>query len=302
MLVYDQETFTRPFGEPNPDQDIGTNGERLIECAGRVCYDSYGRGRSSDDYHTHIAEVGHGSVWEHFNITVSVDLWMLKHLASRPGVWIYQEGASLLRVTYNPRVVLHWLGNMEVDVRATLMTAMAPFLPRIVPDMGKARWCINLAPLHEEEMWVTLYLRGSRGFSHELVRHGDRTAISQRSTRYVDESNSSWMLHPLLVERFAEYPGLRDRVESVIQDCRTCYDEIVALLEPTVGRKQARGAARGVLGNALSTELVFSASVAQWKRMIAQRLNPAADREIQDVFREQVLPGLRESQYGRYFA
>ena len=53
------------LGKPRSDQDQGTDAERLIEAAGRVCYDSYGKGRNSEQYHEHLEEVGHGSVTEH---------------------------------------------------------------------------------------------------------------------------------------------------------------------------------------------------------------------------------------------
>jgi thymidylate synthase ThyX len=66
-------------------------------------------------------------------------------------------------------------------------------------------------------------------------------------------------------------------------------------------RKQARGAARGYLGNALFTELIFSASVAQWRRILAQRLNAAADAEIREMAAD-VLPILKGCRYGSDFA
>jgi thymidylate synthase ThyX len=65
-------------------------------------------------------------------------------------------------------------------------------------------------------------------------------------------------------------------------------------------RKQARGMARGYLGNALQTEMLFSASVAQWKRMLEQRLTPAADAEIRLVY-ELALAELKRSRYGAAF-
>lgn len=299
MLIYDQKTFKRPFGEPSPGQDTGNSGERLIECAGRVCYDSYGRGRNSGEYHRHILEVGHGSVWEHYNITIAVDAWMIPHLMCRPGVWMIREGDTV-RVTYNPRVCLHWLGG-DIRVRDTLLHALD--LPQIVERPTRTCWYQHCEPEHPEEKWVSLYLVGSRGFSHELVRHGDRTAISQRSTRYVDESKSQWMLHPLLSSLMVSEPRLAGVITNYIRTSQSLYTTVVELLEEkNVPRKQARGAARGLLGNALGTELVFSASVAQWKRMIAQRLSPFADAEIHDIFRDQVLVGLKESQYADQFA
>ena len=54
------------------------------------------------------------------------------------------------------------------------------------------------AALQDAEKWLSLYIYGSRGLTHELVRHGDFTSISQRSTRFVNESKSPWTLHPLI--------------------------------------------------------------------------------------------------------
>lgn len=94
-------------------QDLGTDAERLIETAGRNCYDSFGVGRPSSEYHTHIQDVEHGSVCEHATLTF--------------------------------------------------------FISTV-----------------------------SRGLTHELVRHRVGVAISQRSTRYVDENESPYVHHPLV--------------------------------------------------------------------------------------------------------
>lgn len=54
-------------------QGQGSDAEVLSEIAGRVCYDSWGQGRSSEDYHKHIIEVGHGSVLAHATFTFSIE-------------------------------------------------------------------------------------------------------------------------------------------------------------------------------------------------------------------------------------
>ena len=148
-------------------QDVGTSAARLIECAGRVCYDSYGKGRGSAAYHKHILEVGHGSVMEHASFSF--------------------------------------------------------FLSNI-----------------------------SRGCTHELVRHRVGVAISQRSTRYVDESVSAWVWHPLLAK--LDDPALLREIDDAEGACRGVYDKVVERLQGILqqegcdkltARKQARGAARG---------------------------------------------------------
>lgn len=123
------------------------------------------------------------------------------------------------------------------------------------------------------------------GNSHEMVRHADWAAISQRSTRYVDESDSDWVPHPLVARR----PSLLELFDLLADLGRVAYDHTADDVEAELAaqpatrpsaRKQARGAARGLLGNALATRLVYSASLRQWKWILAQRGCEAADGEI----------------------
>lgn len=213
MLVVKVIGCTKFFGVPDelaPDrekvklkkQDEGSDIARLIECAGRTCYDSYGNGRGSAEYHQHIKDTGHGSVTEH-------------------GV-------------------------------------------------------------------INFFIAGvSRGLTHELVRHRAGTAISQRSTRYVDESESPWALHPLIVKYQNDLD--KESLANTIELCQREYRDLAARLEAILmaagadkssARKQARGAARGVLGNALTSELVWSANVRTLRNVLELRASSFADAEI----------------------
>jgi thymidylate synthase (FAD) len=193
-------------------QDVGTQQERLIECAGRACYDSYCKGRGSAAYHNHIMDVDHGSVTEH---------------------------ASL-----------------------------------------------------------SYFLSGvSRGLTHELVRHRVGVAISQRSTRYVDENESLWIWHPLMVKYLEECDSgvsghnqeFGKGLEARRREAGGAYAEWVNMLQSWLtgkgvdkltARKQARGAARGLLGNALMTEMVWTCNLRALKTFLGQRAKAAADAEI----------------------
>jgi len=144
-----------------------------------------------------------------------------------------------------------------------------------------------------EHAQYTFFISGvSRGLTHELVRHRIGVAISQRSTRYVDESDSDWIVHPLLRE-YIDQVVVRDEedwyFEKVKGICQRAYYVVVQNLEEYLlkhgvdkltARKQARGAARGLLGNALMTEMVWSANVRALRNVIEQRAHPAADQEI----------------------
>jgi thymidylate synthase (FAD) len=383
-LVFDGQQLTVPserMGVPRDDQLQGTNLERLSELAGRVCYDSLGKGRNSAEYHDHIATVNHLSVYEHATFTVAfredparlIDVvgqeparWpdgvveeperlvdvvrslppdpdfyhrLLPALIGRPGVWCETakgHGFKALRVTCNLRAVLEWtdwVPHVEsywvvVQYLGWALSAFAHKLaPQVVDDPGVfdpefAQHCPYLATLvtnnpkepqwhNEDERWVSLFLGMSRGCSHELVRHGDFTAISQRSTRYVDESESPWVEHPLLSKArpdldhptlpLTDVPvGESESVPLQTLASRLYAATVIKLESWGAKRKQARGAARGFLGNALYTEVIFSANVAQWKRMLRQRCSNPADAEIRVLF-ARALPQLQRSQHGECF-
>ena len=185
-------------------QDSGSDSARLTECAGRTCYDSYGKGRSSEDFHKHILEVGHGSVLEHASIS--------------------------------------------------------------------------------------FYIAGiSRGCSHELVRHRAGCAISQRSTRYIDESESDWCWHPLIERSAIANENVTGAIDSVQALAQQTYSHLAREIQfhleqngadKQTARKQARGAARGVLGNALETSMVWTANIRALRNVIEQRASEFADAEI----------------------
>lgn len=143
-----------------------------------------------------------------------------------------------------------------------------------------------------EHASISFYIAGvSRGCTHELVRHRSGCAISQRSTRYVDESESDWCWHPLLAaaQREMEDTSGDPRCEETQRNAQATYRRIVALIEAYLirhgadnltARKQARGAARGALGNALETALVWTANLRALRNVLEQRASEFADAEI----------------------
>jgi len=310
--------------------------DRLCELAGRACYDSLGKGRTSEGYHQHLIDVNHGSVHEHANLTFQVLfphhalLAFLVSVINRPGVFVLPDPDGCgMRLTVNLRALREWhlfttpgnhsnydnyirhaIGSMEILAREHAPLAFPNLKTPGSPNV--AVYVELIEPAHDEEKWVSLFMSGSRGFTHELVRHKYRTAVSQRSTRYVDEDGSPWVHHPLVEAYVADTDDVvwRSVIADTVMKSQGTYNRVVATLEPWLiakgadkftARKQARGAARGYLGNALYTECVFSASVAQWKRMLKQRATLAADAEIRRVFCE-ALHALQQSRYGADFS
>ncbi len=314
-----------------------TSDDNLVELAGRTCYDSSKseKTRNSKDYHQHINDVNHGSTQEHINLVhefPQLDNNMLLNLyrsfANKPGFYIRElpsesEGFYKVRVTGNLRAIKEWY-DIEVKTNTSYMfdwigyslqswaLLFAPMVVGAVKSKELYKYAGNPSkPETEEEIWCSFYFGNvSRGYSHEQVRHKFRTAVSQRSTRYVDESESDWAWHPLILQYRNEInkeleakesflletiPGDANNLYDMESWCKFYYKHIVITVEQLLiskgidkfsARKQARGAARGILGNALSTEMIFSASLAQWKRMLLQRASEFADAEIRLVYNE----------------
>lgn len=340
-LVYDGTEVRIPeeLGMPREDQMQGTELEKLAELAGRTCYDSLGSGRSSADFHKHIREVKHHSVLRHCNCVICIpgsifttrellELCIVTH--NLPGKFLTVAMAKdaeipMVRLCINLQTIAeceNWLIDYDNE--------MSQFLTFLFKQVGKhlAQQCfpevevdesfnfdnVILDPFNDEERWISLYMSGSRGFSHEQVRHNHRSAVSQRSTRYCDETNSEWIRHPLLTQYLNSDSlnayDLLCNTENTIDACQVLYKTTVERLQTFLkkrdvdsltARKQARGAARGILGNALETELIWSASVSQWRRQLRQRLSNAADAEIRLLYAS-VLDELRKSQYADRFA
>lgn len=331
-VCYDSLGSGRPSQTSPCDKCFGTGVVSEVPGVTSECQSCRGK-KTVQGFHDHILEVKHGSVHEHFNFTVSIDAQgylagAAVALLNRPGVYATwgHEGHNVtitanLRSVYewerHNRQIPDWAASASRSIGASLQLAAFELAPQIVspPHLALQQsafpWKFR-EPKTSNGKWISMFMAGSRGWSHEQCRHRNFCAISQRSTRYVNESETNWIYHPLLVSRLSELtndPRLAVACAEATNRCAALYNEIITDLEPwltsrgvdrTAARKQARGAARGFLGNALATEMIFSASVAQWRWMIALRASAAADAEIRQVF-ALVISELKRSRYGNEF-
>lgn len=181
--------------------DAGTDGEKLAEFAGRLCYMSQRNpaGRSTAEYLSNILKQGHGSVFEH-------------------------------------------------------------------------------------AVFVLLIEGVSRSLTHELVRHRAGFGYSQLSQRYVDESDSAFVMPPaiqgdtVLEEAWQKQVG--EAQESYVTAVERLIDRYSWIDDKIHRRKLAREAARSVLPNATETKIVVSGNVRAWRTMLELRLGEGAEREI----------------------
>lgn len=139
---------------------------------------------------------------------------------------------------------------------------------------------------------VSFYVTGvSRSLTHELVRHRF-LCFSQRSQRFVDESECDFVCPPILDD--PEHEDLRHALERCATSSRYTYALIAdELVTRGVTRKQAREAARAALPECTETRLLVSGNIRAWRDFIRLRLTSGADAEIRR-FAELVLTELRE--------
>lgn len=269
------------MGKPADNQNQGSALDRLAEIACRVCYDSFGKGRSSVELHKHIQEVGHLSVYEHCYMIVDGIVAIAGKRNPPPGLfYTYNDKQGTHRVRFNARHILDMHPFINMVVQSFLKDAFCKYMP--LASTGE----INTKGENRSTDFISLYIECSRACSHELVRHGDYTAISQRSTRYVDELNTPFEQHP-------------EGTPILELDCRQMYEIefnqvynnlINSGVDKSTALKQARGAARMYLPQSLQTKLIFTANIEQWYHMMRMRGALAADAEIRFLFVDHILP------------
>ena len=133
----------------------------------------------------------------------------------------------------------------------------------------------------------------SRSLTHELVRHRAGFAYSQRSQRYVDESDGSYVLPPAVVDGTEDSEEAKAALVEALDKASESYGELVALLERALPaerfevardrRKAVRQAARAVLPNATETKIFVTGNVRAWRHFIEMRGAVFADWEIRGL-------------------
>lgn len=186
--------------------------------------------------------------------------------------------------------------HMELDVTSTEAEDLSEFAGRACyqsfhkpnPDTKNSRDYIKniIEQGHEsvlEHGSVSFYITGvSRSFTHELIRHR-HLSFSQQSQRFVDESESEFVIPPALENLHLNSPAIRAYKQAVFT-AQSAYDDIVTeLREQGLERKQAREAARSVLPNCQETRIVVTGNHRAWREFLWKRLAPGADAEIREV-------------------
>lgn len=130
----------------------------------------------------------------------------------------------------------------------------------------------------EHAVWSFIFTGISRSLTHELVRHRAGWGYSQLSQRYVDESDTAFVVPPAIQDAS---DMVRASWQSQMKDALNVYINLVSdFQEGGMKRKQAREAARSVLPNATETKLFATANARALRHFVELRGSEGADREI----------------------
>ena len=174
---------------------------------------------------------------------------------------------------------------MKVEILAytpnpeeTIARAASTCYDSVPKDLDKARKMIAaiIKSGHEsciEHSSATFEIDGiSRVVTHELVRHRIGFAYSQRSQRYVDEANPSFVI-PEEIEA-------NETAKALFEDAmRYAWEKYKALQD--LGLKNEM--ARYVLPNACCTKIVVTADFRAWRNFLKLRLSKRAQHEIRNL-------------------
>lgn len=267
----------------------------------------------------------HHSVHEHFHFTIETQLHPMPWLGI-PDVSVSLDvPRETYRVTANLRHCFEWPRNVtyfggpatESLTRAwgkVLNTVLAAHMPTLIAKSDRVE-VVDGRPILKDgdnnfrfvepqtdcEAFVSLFLEDSLVWSLEQNRH--RFNISQRSGRFCDQTDRADCMHPMLRDYLAETDNegygafvVRNNIAALQKSQREIYIDVVDRLQnwltakgnvdKLTARKQARSAGRYFLGQSLSTEKIFTASIRSWRGIFKQRCNPAADLAIREIMTE----------------
>ena len=133
----------------------------------------------------------------------------------------------------------------------------------------------------------------SRSLTHELVRHRAGFAYSQRSQRYVDETDGRFVVPLALLRELGDSEEAVSILKNALETASSSYAELVAALDKSMPkewfesnrdrRKAVRQAARAVLPNATETKIFVTGNVRSWRHFIEMRGAAFADWEIREL-------------------
>jgi len=173
---------------------------------------------------------------------------------------------KILRITKNPLQLIERCGRTAYQSHDKITKDSAKKFVQMLINRG-----------HEsvlEHATITVQFDNvSRGFTHELVRHR-LCSFTQESTRYVNESNFTFIFPP----------GLRDcETEMDGQDITDAIEKIEATYTELISKGWPAQDARQILPIGIKSQIVITANFRQWRHIFQLRTSQSAHWEIRRV-------------------
>ena len=258
---------------------------KRIELAGRVCYKSEKKitDESALDFCTKILQRGHTSVLEHSNVIVKMPtrlgscvidamryyehhtkkIALLKYTYRDEGTMIISGNVRAWRDILNMYHLFFFKGDPLLDTNGSY-----DLIPHVIKE---SELTDEELPIHSR---ITLRIVCDRGVSHELVRHRVMS-FSQESTRYVNYGRRGYtFIEPWWWEH---QNGVMKHL--MLSEMQHSVDVYAAMIHEGATPQLARA----VLPSQIKTEVVVTATPAQWAEFLKLRLDKAAHPDMQRI-------------------
>lgn len=137
----------------------------------------------------------------------------------------------------------------------------------------------------EHASWSFVFRHVSRVFTHELIRHRAGVAISQESMRYVRLTEIPFWIPDWILEDEEATRIVVEAIEAQEKAVKKLSDHLdIDNMKSFHKKKKATSFLRRIVGNGVTTDLLWTCNARELRHVIEARTSAAAEEEMQLVF------------------
>lgn len=256
---------------------------KMIELAGRTCYKSEDKitENSAKEFVDRMIKLGHGAMLEHGTIYLTID----------------GEDPNLSKIQSNPHTKVNLVpyevlteGNYTISYKAYITTNLRVLIENNLKEL----LCYQVEPTEHHEKRITAKFICDRGVSHEFVRHRV-FSFAQESQRYCNYNkdkfnNELTFIRPTWLDiptggytywdgDWCDIDNMKIQLPSdngVADNFLWCLNNAGMQYRLLINKGLKPQEARGVLPNAVKTELVMTGFESDWEHFFELRCSGAA--------------------------
>lgn len=256
---------------------------KMIELAGRTCYKSEDKitENSAKEFVDRMIKLGHGAMLEHGTIYLTID----------------GEDPNLSKIQSNPHTKVNLVpyevlteSNYTISYKAYITTNLRV----LVENNLKELLCYQVEPTEHHEKRITAKFICDRGISHEFVRHRV-FSFAQESQRYCNYNkdkfnNELTFIKPTWLDiptgdytywdgDWCDIDNMKIQLPSdngVADNFLWCLNNAGMQYRLLINKGLKPQEARGILPNAVKTELVMTGFESDWEHFFELRCSGAA--------------------------